>query len=275
MYKLFFVIGNFVRKENFMRSSDWKYFFTYETDIPDGIGFGLFHSGHFLWLSVIMIGTILLLIRYGKASKPQRKHLEYIVAFSMSGWMLLRAIYIAVIGENFLYELPLHLCSMAGILCVLHCLFRWNWLGQVLYTLCLPGTVVALLFPDWSFYPAIHFVSVEAFLFHMGIVVYVCFQLYSHGIVPDLRKIWQVLLFLTITVVPVYFFDRAFHVNYMFVNWPSAGSPLEWLASFMGNPGYLAGYAVLVIVCILLMNLGYSGFVELRHKRNGNNALFF
>jgi len=46
-------------------------------------------------------------------------------------------------------------------------------------------------------------------------------------------------------------------VNYMFVNWPSAGSPLVWLADRMGNPGYLIGYAALVFLCMLLMDAGY------------------
>ena len=68
-------------------------------------------------------------------------------------WIVVRAIYIAVIHEAFLYELPFHLCSMAGILCAVHCLTKWKWLGQVLYTICLPGTVLALLFPNWNFYP--------------------------------------------------------------------------------------------------------------------------
>ena len=135
-----------------MKVSDLKYFFTYETEIPDGIGFGLFQPWHFLWIAVIVIGIVLLLLFYRKCNSRRKRRLEYIIAFSMVGWMAIRAAYIAVIGADFLYELPLHLCSMAGILCALHCVFRWQWLGQVLYTLCLPGAVLAMLFPDWSFY---------------------------------------------------------------------------------------------------------------------------
>lgn len=102
----------------------------------------------------------------------------------------------------FLYELPFHLCSMAGILCAVHCLTKWKWLGQVLYTICLPGTVLALLFPNWNFYPVIHFITLEGFLFHMGIVLYVAGKLASHEIRPDFAKLWQVVLFLTAVVIP-------------------------------------------------------------------------
>ena len=43
----------------------------------------------------------------------------------------------------------------------------------------------------------------------------------------------------------------------MFVMCLPPGSPLEWLASFLGNPGYLAGYAVLMLLCMVLMDAGY------------------
>ena len=149
-----------------------------------------------------------------------------------------------------LYQLPLHLCSMAGVFVLFHAFFKWDWLGQVSTPLCLPGTVLALLFPDWVRYPAIHFITIQGFTFHAGIVLYVICQLLQHNIIPRLAALWKVIVFLLVVVPPVYLFDKKFHANYMFVNVPSPGSPLEWLASFLGNPGYLAGYAVLMLLCM-------------------------
>ncbi len=239
-------------------------FFTYETTLQRGIGFGMFRVGHFIWLAVIFAGIYLVMRWYRRADKRTQRKIEIVTAASMSVWIVIRVIYIAVLHENFLYELPLHLCSMAGILCAIHCVTHWEWLGQVLYSLCLPGAVLALLFPNWNFYPAIHFLTMEAFLFHMGIVLYVCMMLQSHGIVPDIRKLWKVIVFMVVVVVPIYFFDKRFNVNYMFVNRPSAGSPLVWLAGWMGDPGYLVGYAILMILCVVLMDLGYLCHVRMR-----------
>lgn len=87
---------------------------------------------------------------------------------------------------------------------------------------------------------------------------------------PDFAKLWQVVLFLTAVVIPIYWFDKKYDVNYMFVNWPSAGSPLVWLADRMGNPGYLIGYAALVFLCMLLMDAGYLIVAGRR-----NQKLFF
>ena len=90
--------------------------------------------------------------------------------------------------------------------------------------------------------------------------MYVTCLLTSHEIVPQVKKIWQVIAFLAIIVPPIYVFDKKYQVNYMFVNRPSDGSPLEWLAQWMGNPGYLLGYAGLILLCIFLMDLGYEKF---------------
>ena len=110
----------------------------------------------------------------------------------MPAWILLRIIYIIIIHEQLLYELPFHLCSLTGILCALHCMTGWKWTGQVLYTLGLPGTVLALVFPNWTFYPLVHFITIEGFLFHIEIVMYVSAMLYSHKIVPESEKICRV-----------------------------------------------------------------------------------
>ncbi len=245
-----------------MRVSDLRYFFTYETSIPENIGFPLFGVLHLLWLVFLTFFCFLYVKQYAKRKAGTRRRMECAVAFSLLILIVLRAIYIAVIGADFLYELPLHLCSMAGILCVIHCLTGWQWLGQVLYGICLPGTILALLFPNWNFYPAIHFITLEGFLFHIGIVMYVACELYSHKIVPRVKNMWQVFLFLTVIVVPIYVFDKHYDVNYMFVNSPSAGSPLEWLEHWMGNPGYLIGYAALMILCVFCMDYGYERFTS-------------
>ena len=44
-----------------MKVSYLQYFFTYETEIPDGIGFALFGFWHLLWLAAIALISILFL----------------------------------------------------------------------------------------------------------------------------------------------------------------------------------------------------------------------
>lgn len=241
-----------------MKLPDLSYFFTYETHIPDGVGFPLFGAWHLLWLSAIAAACAVYLHIYKKSSAAEQRRMDLFTAWSLPAWIAVRAVYIGILHENFLYELPLHLCSLAGIFCAVHVMTHWNWLGHALYAICLPGTVLALLFPNWVFYPPVHFITIEGFCFHGAILLYVTGQLTGHGIVPEPKKLWQVVLFLACLVLPVYVLDKKYAVNYMFVNVPSQGSPLVLLEKYMGNPGYLYGYAALVLLCMLAMDAGYA-----------------
>ena len=238
---------------------EWlRYFFTYGDHLPDGVGFPMFGAAHMLWLALLLAAAVIFLRKYSKWSPDAQERAGRAVGMSLIALMLIRMVYVSLIGKLTVYELPLHLCSIAGFLCALHSFVKWDWLGQTLYALCLPGTVLALVFPDWCYYPPVHFITIEGFLFHAGIVLYAGCQLSSGRIVPEIKKLWKVLLFLLFAVPPVYWFDVQFHVNYMFLRYPSAGSPLEWLASWMGNPGYLYGYALLTVLVLTLMDAGYA-----------------
>ena len=118
-----------------MKLSYLSYFFTYETHIPDGIGFALFGPWHLLWLSVIFAICVRYVWIYKKGDERKKRRMDGLTACSLVVWIVVRAIYIAVIHEAFLYELPFHLCSMAGILCAVHCLTKWKWLGRC----CIPS----------------------------------------------------------------------------------------------------------------------------------------
>lgn len=239
---------------------DLRYFFTYGDELPPNVGFSLFGTGHLLWIFMIVIGTVFFLKWYSKQEIETKSRAEQGIGLALAGLIVLRTIYVAWAGKMSVYELPLHLCSMAGILCGVHGFLKWDWLGQVLYSLCLPGTILALMFPDWAYYPVIHFITIEGFLFHAGIVMYVSCQLHSYKIVPNVKRCWKVLLFLIVVMPLIYWFDKRFNANYMFVNSPSAGSPLEWLADVMGVPGYLWGYAAFIVAGIILMDLGYQKY---------------
>ena len=67
------------------------------------------------------------------------------------------------------------------------------------------------------------------------------------------------------TVPLIYLFDWVFSANYFFLRVPAPGSPLEWMAGFLGNPGYLLGYFVLLVLaeCALFLPWG------LRREKSG------
>ena len=174
------------------------------------------------------------------------------LAISGLGLELLRAGLLALHGEYNIGRLPLHLCSMAVYIIVLHALRGGRGVGQFLYAFCMPGAVVAILFPDWSYYPALSFMTLSGFAIHTLIVAYVLMQTVGGDIQPDIRKLPFCLGIMLLIALPVYIFDRVTDTNYMFLNWPAENSPLEWF-SFLGRPGYLLGYIPMIAAVWVLL----------------------
>ena len=145
----------------------------------------------------------------------------------------------------------------------LHSLRGGELTGQFLYAFCMPGAVCALLFPDWSAYPAFHFMSVSSFALHILLVGYTLMLVAGGELRPDTRRAPACLGIMLLIAVPVYVFDRLMGTNYMFLNWPLPGSPLEWFA-FLGRPGYLLGYIPLLTAAWAVIYAPFMPFVKKR-----------
>ena len=206
---------------------------------------GLFSPLHILWLLTALTAWLMLCRKYKRSSPARRARMRRTVAGSALAIELLRSLLLMLAGEYGIGRLPLHLCALAIYISFLHALRGGELTGQFLYAFCMPGAVCALLFPDWSGYPAFHFMSVSSFTLHILLVGYTLMLVAGGDIRPDTRRAPACLGIMLLIAVPVYAFDRLMGTNYMFLNWPSPGSPLEWFA-FLGRPGYLLGYLPLL-----------------------------
>ena len=163
------------------------------------------------------------------------------------------------------YTLPLHICSLASYAVFAHALFAEKSviLSEVLFFPFLPGAVCALLFPDWTMYPPYSFFSSAGFLVHGAIVIYILLCLNERIIAPSVHR-WPIpVVFLVLYTGIMLPFDRAFGVNYGFLNTASPGSPLVWLADIFGAGfGYYVSYGAIVL-CVMAM---LYGVLWLRHR---------
>ena len=238
-------------------------FFVYWDNLEPGSGYELFGAGHIAIMAVCALFIALSALWYAshKAS-PAARLFKKITALSLIILIILRVIYVCAVGANVVYDLPLHLCSIAGFVCFIYEFtydrmnrFIKDLLSQVLYALCLPGAVLAIIFSDGTAYPVIHFITIQSNLFHALIVMYVLLRLIDKDVVPSVRKAPLNFLFLIFTAGPVYLFDRHFRANYMFLLNPSKGSPLESIYTSHGYAAYLLVYGLLVILEVFLINL--------------------
>lgn len=233
-----------------------KYFWTYQTNLPADAGYRQFGPEHLSIIFVITVMAVLYVYIYRKKDSSVRRRISLVTAIILPSLIIVRTIYALVQNVPIIYELPLHLCSMTGILIPIHCL-TGHKLDQVLYSLCLPGAFLAIIFPDGTMYPPVSFISLESYAFHFLIVVYIISHVAGGEIKPRLKDCWQSFLFILAVVPFVYIFDRINNLNYMFLLRPVPGSPLEWFEKMLGNPGYLLGYGALAIIIILFMNLPF------------------
>ena len=237
-----------------------EYFWKQQDDIPREMGYPLFGAAHLLSVAVTLLLVIAAVIIIRKKSlRTQRRILKAIPVF-MLFLEIFKDLFLWSIGKFGIGYLPLHVCSIGIFVFLLREYLPWElsrkYFGEVAVVLIMPASLAALIFADWTiYYPVLNFINLHSYLWHGLLVLYPLILYLSKEVSPSIRHMPWVLLFLCLVVPPIYLFDRHFGCNYFFVNRPVPGTPLEWLASFMGNPGYLAGYALLVILVLLIVYL--------------------
>ncbi len=249
-----------------------EYFWRQQDDIPAGMGYPLFGIAHLLSvaITVLLVICLIFLIRR-QEDKRQRRFLK-VLPLVMLGMEVIKDSFLVSVHRFGIGYLPLHICSIGIFVFLLREWLPWRWardvFGEIAYIIIMPASIAALIFADWTvYYPVLNFMNIYSYIWHGLLVLYPILLKVRGDISPSIRHIHFCLLFLCVVVPPVYAFDKHFGCNYFFVNWPVANSPLSWMASFMGNPGYLIGYAALTLAVILLMYLG----IELRKKYLANN----
>ncbi len=244
-----------------------EYFWKQQDDIPAGMGYPLFGSAHLLCVSVTLLFVIILLFAVIKMEEQKQRRFLKTVPLIMVLMEVFKDIFLIAVNRFGIGYLPLHICSIGIFVFLFREWLPWKWakkvFGEIAFIIIMPASMAALLFADWTvYYPVLNFMNIYSYIWHGLLILYPVLLKIRGDIDPSIRNMRYVLAFLCVVVPPIYIFDKVFGCNYFFVNWPIPNSPLSYLASFMGNQGYLLGYAGLTIAVILFMYLG----IELRKR---------
>lgn len=239
-----------------------KYFWCSQFDIPKGMGYPLFGWQHILCLAVIALMITASCIGFMKLNRNHRDIVLKIIPVLLLCLECWKDILLALQGRFSVGFLPLHLCSMGIPLFLIQAYTdsaKWKAItGEISYCLIMPGAAFALVDPDWTeLYPMFNFFNLHSYLWHLLLILYPVLLLTGHYITPSIRHIHWNLLFVCCVVPPIYIFDKISDCNYFFVNWPPADTPLAFFAHYLGNPGYLAAYAFLLIIVLLVMYIPF------------------
>lgn len=219
-------------------------------------GFDYFCTGHLIIIALMPLTAALLTLTVikltGKTSEILIRTLSVIVLAAE----LLQDVLLTIEGGNILDYLPLHLCNL-GIFVNLAAAFGKDrirsFFAEVSLTLIAPGAVFAVITPGWNYRPLLSWLPLMCFFTHI-LLVAIPVMMYAKGYCrPSFRHFYYPYVFLFAVSVPIYVFDRIVRRNYMYLLWPAENSPLSWLESFLGNPGYIAGVAVMLGIILLVI----------------------
>ena len=121
-----------------------------------------------------------------------------------------------------------------------------------MYFVCLPAACAALLFPTWAPLPPLNFMVIHSFTVHFLLALYPLALTLCGDMDPQPRAFPRCFALLAAMAVPIWFFNRAFGTNFMFLMRAGEGNPLKLFERF---GSHLLGYPVLLAVVFAVMYL--------------------
>ncbi len=224
--------------------------------------FGLFSAEHFLWLGIAVIVIALCVVLYRRLSHTGRKRMLIVVTALLISDELLKYVATAVTGQFEISYLPFHLCSINLFVCLANTIRPTKTAKNILYALCLPGALIALLVPTWTVYPMWNVMFLHSETIHILLVVYPCLLLFT-GFKPDYRELPKVGAFLAGTAVVAVIINSIWDTNFLFLN-GTAGNPVLRLCAEVFGDVYQIG---LVIILALVWTLLYFPWGIYRIRR--------
>ena len=232
--------------------------------------FSHFGQEHIITLAVILLLIAVGLIISSKLSEKNAQILIRILSVTVLLGEALQDILLVRDGGNIMEFLPLHLCNL-GIFVNLAASFTKgrvsSFFMEISVILIMPGAIGALLFPDWNYRPFWSYLPILCFLTHALLVFIPLFFLVRKKARITFRHFFYPYLFLLIVTPPIYLLDRKMDLDYMYLIYPPAKTPLEWIWNLSDGKLYIAGLAVLVTLILLLEYSVYGIFGRISGRK--------
>lgn len=220
--------------------------------IPEGIGFAHYGTLHLCWLAAFVAVAVLNCILYRRLNEKGRKIWRIVVASLLVLDEIYKQIPLFVNGLFTLEYLPFHLCSINIFVIVFHALKPTKYVGNYLYTVCIPGAMAALLFPTWNALPGANYMLIHSFTVHILLALYPIVLTVTGEIKPELKELPKALLLLMGLAVFALICNLLMDANFMFLMYADPGNPLYLFKELWGS--HLLGFPVIIAGVLLVMH---------------------
>ena len=242
-----------------------EYFFETSDTIGTGLGFSHYDRTHLGWLAFFVVFVAVACLLYRRLTDEKKRCLfRRVFAALIVADELFKIVMLTAGGNYDVSYLPLHLCSINIFLIAAHAAKPNPMLANFLYTIDLPGALLALLFPSWTKLPFLNFMHIHSFTVHILLATYPILLLDSGELRPNHRYIPRCMLLLLCMAIPVYGFNCVFDTNFMFLMYASKNNPLYVFEKLFGS--HLVGFLVLIPAVLLVMFLPIGIYRKLRKK---------
>ena len=206
---------------------------------------------------LLIIAAVMAAVLTPVALKADKKKTVTVLRILAVSHLVLEVIQdILLVKEEYdiMWMLPLHLCNL-GIFVNLTAAFAGEKIrkifAEISVMLIMPGALGALLFPDWNYRPIDDPVAIVIFTTHTVLLLIPLIMIIKG--ISDIRisHIFYPLIFMAAVVPPIYLFDKKFEVNYLFLRFPVASSPLSFIHDKVGEHYYVLGMFFLLITVLL------------------------
>ncbi|MCC2593923.1 TIGR02206 family membrane protein [Tessaracoccus sp. OS52] len=216
-----------------------------------GEPFRLFSWQHLTMLAVVLLVTVGSVLVGSRLSEERRRVVRLVLAAVMTlnivGWHLWNAAVGLWTPQTLL---PLHLCSVLGIVTVAALLTRSPTLTNLSWLLGVGGALQALLTPEVAPFGFPHYRVWQSALAHGLLVVAPSWLVFVEQIRPTLGWVLRCLGILHVYALVVYVVNVFVGSNYLYVNGkPGFATVLNLLPPW---PTYLLVLEV-ILVCIMLL----------------------
>lgn len=204
-----------------------------------------FPTAHIISLIII---TFLVYLLYFLKDKLKDEKKEKVYS-SIIGTMLIInqiSLYYWYIDNNKLSlreSLPLYLCRLSLILCILMIITKSRKIFDIVYFWGLGGASIALLFHDTSMFCFPHYIFIQFFISHGGILISIFFMIFVHDYAPSLTSLkrtfkWTILYFI-ITIPTNYLVNSNYSYLRCKPNFPLLNqipnNPFVYVPLFIGS----------------------------------------
>ncbi|MCD8118402.1 MAG: YwaF family protein [Lachnospiraceae bacterium] len=216
--------------------------------------FSLFGRVHLFWLVLSVFIWILGAFLYHRASEKRRRTWRAVLGTLLVLLECSRQLTNVVTGQWEPAVMPLHLCSINIFVCAWYSIHPTKLAGNILYALCLPAAIIALLSPSWLALPITNFFHISSELLHILLALYPVLLL-AGGFRPDIHELPKVLSCLLGVCVIIYPLNKVLDTNFMFLNDPYGNIITVACTAVFGERFYLIGFAVILFLLMLILYL--------------------